>query len=184
MSDLLLTANRKIIKETIMLKKISNAIDIFNKKQGDITSMLIFPLLIVVIYEVFMRYAFNSPTVWGFEVTAFLYGLHYMFGMSYTDVHDGHVKVDIFTSRMPKKWQAIMGVITTSVFFLPVMTCMTIWSFKFAISSAEGLERNSTSWAPPIWPLKILMALTFLFLLVQGISNLFKYINAISEKND
>ena len=167
-----------------MLKKISNSIDIFNKKQGDISSMLIFPLLGVVIYEVFMRYVFNSPTVWGFEVTAFLYGLHYMFGMAYTDVHEGHVKVDIFTAKLPPKGQAIMGIITTSIFFLPVMTCMTIWSFKFAASSAAGLERNSTSWAPHIWPLKILMALTFLFLLLQGVSNLCKYISVVTEKSE
>ncbi|QTA82123.1 C4-dicarboxylate TRAP transporter small permease protein [Desulfonema limicola] len=166
-----------------MLNKISNAIDIFNKKQGDIASMLIFPLLGVVIYEVFMRYAFNSPTTWGFEVTAFLYGLHYMFGMAYTEVHDGHVRVDIFTARLPKKWQEIMSAFTACVFFLPVMTCMTIWSFKFAATSAAGLERNSTSWGPHIWPFKILMAVTFLFLLIQGISGLLKNINAIFGKN-
>jgi len=86
-----------------MLAKISKAIDTINTKQGDVTSLLILPLAIVVFYEVIMRYVFNAPTIWGFEATIFLYGLHFMFGYSYTEVLEGNVKVDIFTSRMSEK---------------------------------------------------------------------------------
>jgi TRAP-type mannitol/chloroaromatic compound transport system permease small subunit len=157
-----------------MFAKISRAIDNFNTRQGDITSMLIFPLLIVVIYEVIMRYGFNSPTTWGFEATTFIYGMHYMFGYSYTDVKKGHVQVDIFTSLAPPKVRAALAAITTLVLFLPVMICMTVASTKFAWTSIEGLERNSTSWAPPIYPFKAIMALCFFFLLLQGFSNLIK----------
>ena len=136
--------------------------------------MLIFPLLGVVIYEVIMRYGFNAPTTWGFEATAFLYGMHYMFGISYTDVKKGHVQVDIFSSLAPKKVQAALSALTTLVLFLPVMICMTVSASKFAISSVQGLERNSTSWAPIIYPFKIIMALCFAMLVLQGISNFIK----------
>jgi TRAP-type mannitol/chloroaromatic compound transport system permease small subunit len=155
-----------------MFSKIADGIDWFNNWQGKVTSMLIFPLLFVVLYEVFMRYGFNSPTIWGFEATAFLYGMHYMFGLAYTDVTKGHVQVDIFTALAPSKVRAAISALTTIVFFLPVMTCMTIWSTKFAIYAVQGLERNSTSWAPPIYPFKIVMAFCFFILLLQGIANL------------
>jgi TRAP-type mannitol/chloroaromatic compound transport system permease small subunit len=123
-----------------------------------------------------MRYVFNAPTVWGFEATTFLYGIHYMVGLAYTDRFDGHVKVDVFTSRLSPKMQAIFGIITTSVIFLPVFFCLTIWSFKFAFTSIQRLERSWTSWAPPVYPFKLIMALAFLFLLLQGISNVIGYI--------
>lgn len=167
-----------------MFSAIANGIDKFNNLQGRITSMLIIPLLGVVIYEVLMRYGFNSPTVWGFEATAFLYGMHYMFGLAYTDVTKGHVQVDIFSSMAPKKIQAFLGAMTTLIFFLPVMVCMTIWSGKFAIYAIQGLERNSTSWAPAIWPYKIIMALCFLFLLLQGISNLIRDLQTLFGKEE
>ena len=167
-----------------MLETIQKAIESFSNKQGEWTSLLIIPLLIVVIYEVCMRYLFNAPTIWGFETTTFLYGMHYMFGLSYTDVTGGHVKVDIFTSRASSKVQTILSILTTLVMFLPVMLCMTIWSFKFALTSIEGLELNSTSWAPPIYPFKSIMALTFLFLLLQGIANLIRDIRVLTEKTD
>ncbi|HKJ65709.1 MAG TPA: TRAP transporter small permease subunit [Desulfopila sp.] len=167
-----------------MFSKLADGIDRLNLWQGKITSMLIIPLLLVVLYEVFMRYGFNSPTIWGFEATAFLYGMHYMFGLAYTDVKKGHVQVDIFTSLAPKKVQAAISALTTLVFFLPVMTCMTIWSTKFAIYSVQGLEKNSTSWAPPIYPFKLIMALCFFLLLLQGVSNLIRDLQALFGKEE
>ncbi len=164
-----------------MLSNISEKISAFSDKEGEVTSMLIYPLLGIVIYEVFMRYVFNSPTSWGFEATTFLYGVHYMFGMAYTDVHDGHVKVDIFTSLLSKKKQAVVGIIANCTIFIPVFTCMAIWAVKFAATSVGMLEHNSTSWAPPIYPFKVIMAITFIFLLLQGVSNLLKQIKALSE---
>ena len=165
-----------------MLESVSDRIEWFSRKEGEITSFLVYPLLFIVIYEVFMRYVFNAPTTWGFEATTFLYGLHYMFGFAYTDVHDSHVKVDIFTSYLSEKWQAILGIATNVVFFMPVMFFMTIWAFKYAYTSTMGLEVNSTSWAPPIWPLKILMACCFLVLFCQGIANLIKDVNKLSKQ--
>lgn len=167
-----------------MFSKLAQSIDTFNTRQGEICSMLIIPLLGVVIYEVFMRYGFNAPTVWGFEMTAFIYGMHYMFGISYTDVRKGHVQVDIFTSMMSPKFRAILGALTTSFFMLPVMLGMTIWSTKFAITSVIGRELNSTSWAPPLYPIKIVMALCFFFLLLQGISNLIRDLQTIFGKEE
>jgi TRAP-type mannitol/chloroaromatic compound transport system permease small subunit len=135
-----------------MLAKLSKAIDTFNIKQGDVSALLALPLLVVVVYEVVMRYAFNAPTTWGFEATTFLYGVHYMLGLAYCDVYGGHVRVDIFTSRMNKKPQGVIGVLTNLVFFMPVMILMTIASWKYALTSIAGRELNPTSWAPPIYP--------------------------------
>jgi len=84
-----------------MLGKIAKAFDTLSEKQGDISALLAIPLLLVVVYEVIMRYAFDSPTTWGFELTTFIYGVHYMLGLSYSDVLGGHVKVDIFTITCP-----------------------------------------------------------------------------------
>ena len=60
------------------MQNIIRAIDALNEKTGLYSSYLILPLVGAVIYEVFMRYVFNAPTSWGFEMTTFLYGMHYM----------------------------------------------------------------------------------------------------------
>ena len=163
-----------------MLGKVTRAIDTFNNKQGQWSSLL--ALLGVVLYEVVMRYVFNAPTTWGFELTTFIYGVHYMLGLAYCDVQGGHVKVDIFTSHLPRKPQAIVGIITWLVFFMPVMIFLVAASWRFAWISIAGRELNPTSWAPPVYPIKILMALAFTFLLAQGISNLLHNIRILQGK--
>lgn len=166
-----------------MLSAVIKGIDAFIKKEGEITSFVIYPLLIVIIYEVFMRYAFNSPTIWGFEFTAFAYGIHYMLGLSFMENADGHVKVDILTGRFSPKTQAVIGIISYACIFGPVFFFMTWGAMKFAYTATISNELNSTSWAPPIWPFKIIMALSFLLLFVQGVSNMLKHVQTLITPN-
>lgn len=166
-----------------MLNSLIRGIDWANQRQGEVSSLVIYPLVIIVIYEVFMRYVFNAPTIWGFEATAFAYGIHYMLGLSYTENQDGNVKVDILTSRLSPKTQAILGIISYAVIFLPVFFFMTVGAIKFAYTSTAAGELNSTSWAPPLYPFKIIMALGFLFLLLQGLSSLLKQVQALTNPN-
>ncbi|MFO7714291.1 TRAP transporter small permease subunit [Desulfosarcina sp.] len=155
-----------------MLEKTAHTITQFNRKAGDWSSLLMLPMLFVAVYEVFMRYAFNAPTSWGFELTIFIYGVHFILGYSYTDAHSGHVRVDIFSSRLVPRKKAILEIVTLLVFFFPFMTLMTVFAGKFALLSTSMRELASTSWAPPIWPVKILMVLGFFLLWLQGLGSL------------
>ena len=164
-----------------MLNAIIKGIDFLVEKQGQLTSFLIVPLLFIVLYEVLMRYAFNAPTVWGFEATAFAYGLHYMLGLSFMEHAEGHVRVDIITSRFPKKVQAIIMIAGYMLIFMPVFVLMTWGAIEFAHTATVTNELNSTSWAPRIWPYKIFMALSFLLLVVQGLSTMLKNLQNLSD---
>jgi len=158
-----------------MLYTVPKGIDNVIDWQGRITSFLVMPLVFVVVFEVFMRYVVNRPTIWAFEVTMFIYGLHYMFGLAYMDFYDGHVKVDVFVTRfLSTKSRLIVKIISFFIISLPVTLGIFWWCMKFGWTSTVTMEKNWTSWAPYIWPYKDLMALGFLFLLLQGISNLLK----------
>lgn len=164
-----------------MANPFSSFVDGFVDRQGRLCALLILPLSAVVIYEVIMRYIFNAPTIWGFEMTTFLYGLHFMLGLAYTELHGGHVKVDILTARIKKKTATVLAILTNVVIFVPVMGLLTFWTWAFAIKSTQMLEKNATSWAPPIWPIKLLMAFSFTLLFVQGLSRLFKDIASLKN---
>lgn len=164
-----------------MANPFSSVVDAFIDRQGRVCALLILPLCVVVIYEVIMRYIFNAPTIWGFEMTTFLYGLHYMLGLAYTELHNGHVKVDILTARIKKRTATIFAIVTSLVIFVPIMSLLTFWTWAFAIKSTQMLEKNATSWAPPIWPIKLLMALSFTFLLLQGLSKLFRDMESLKN---
>jgi TRAP-type mannitol/chloroaromatic compound transport system permease small subunit len=164
-----------------MLNTLIKGIDFLVEKQGQFTSFLIVPLLFIVLYEVLMRYAFNAPTVWGFEATAFVYGMHYMLGLSYMEHAQGHVRVDIVTSRLPSKVQAFIMVAGYLLIFVPVYGLMTWGAIMFAHTATITNELNSTSWAPRIWPYKIVMALSFLLLVIQGLSTVLKNVKTLTD---
>lgn len=166
-----------------MLKSIIKGIDFLVEKHGQFTSFLIVPLLFIVLYEVLMRYAFNAPTVWGFEATAFVYGMHYMLGLSFMENAQGHVRVDIVTSRLPAKAQAVIMIAGYLLIFMPVFVLMTWGAIQFAHTATVTNELNSTSWAPRIWPYKIVMAFSFFLLVVQGLSTVLKNLKALSEES-
>lgn len=167
-----------------MLNTIIKGIDTLVEKQGQLTSFLIAPLLFIVLYEVLMRYAFNAPTVWGFEATAFAYGMHYMLGLSFMENAQGHVRVDIVTNLLPKKVQAVVMIAGYLLIFMPVYVLMTWGAAKFAYTATVANELNSTSWAPRVWPYKIVMALSFGLLVVQGLSTVLKHLRSLSEPTE
>lgn len=164
-----------------MANAFSSWIDAFIDRQGRLCSLLILPLCGVVIFEVVMRYIFNAPTIWGFEMTTFLYGLHFMLGLAYTERYNGHVKVDILTARIKKKPATILSIITSLVIFVPILSLLSFWTWAFAIKSTQMMEKNATSWAPPIWPIKLLMAFSFTLLLLQGVSKLVQDIQSLNS---
>ena len=153
-----------------------------NEKIGSVGALLILPMIAVIIYEVAMRYIFAAPTSWAFEVTTFIYGVHYILGISYTQLHKGHVAIDIFEARLPTKKRAILSIITSLVIFFPTFTCMTFFSWRYALDSWKNWEHLSTSWAPPIYPYKTLMAIGFSLLLIQMIAKLIQDWNTIISK--
>lgn len=154
----------------------TTAVDRFNEAVGKAGAFLVLPLVGVVFYEILMRYAFNSPTIWGFELTLFLYGLNYMLGLALTEKLGGHVSVDVLTARMNPRAKALMGLVSYAVMFVPIWLGLSIWTAKYALTSAGMMERNPTSWNPPVWPIKLLMALGVVMLFLQGVCTLVNHI--------
>ena len=159
----------------------TNSIDKLVQKQAEVSSLLMVVLVVMMCNEVVLRYFFNEPTIWGLEFTTFIFGVHFVMGYGYTELYNGHVRVDIFSSKLPQKVQDILYIILTLVITLPLVALLGIWAWDNAITSTKILEALSSAWAPPIWPVKLLMALGFTFLFLQVLSNLIKRFSTLSQ---
>lgn len=152
--------------------KIASSIDALNEYTGRVTAFLILPLVLVVAYEVFARYLFNAPTIWAFEATNFIYGVHFMLAFGFTLKHNGHVAIDVFEAKLPSRARAVLRLVVGVVVFLPTVGLLAFGSIRYALDSWGHSERASTSWAPALYPFKTLMAIGFVLLFLQGISSL------------
>ncbi|MBC2733937.1 MAG: TRAP transporter small permease subunit [Desulfobacteraceae bacterium] len=163
--------------------KLCLSIDKLNELIGKVSSWAIMLLAIVVVFEVIMRYFFNSPTIYSFELTLMIYGFHFMIPAAYTLLHDSHVSIDIVHNLFSKKNKLIIDIIGYIVFFFPFTGILLYQGTKFSAMSWVQLERSGSVWRPPLYYIKTVLPLTMLLLLLQGISIFYKkYRNFKEEK--
>lgn len=164
------------------MKSLTRLIDRIVDKQAEFFSLAMVVLVLLMCYEVVRRYFFNAPTIWGLELTTFIFGVHFVMGFSYTELYDGHVRVDIFSSKLPPKAQQLIHIVLTLCITLPLVALLGVWAWDNAATSTRLAEKLSSAWAPPIWPVKLLMALGFTLLFLQVLSNLIKRILTFINK--
>ncbi len=165
------------------MSKLSDVLDKIVTKQGHVISYLMPLLVIITGFEVFRRYALSAPSVWALEVTTFLFGIHFIMGFSYTEQFDGHVSVDILTARLSQKTRAIIWLMATFLLTLPAIGLIAYGAIVYSYESIVILEKNSTAWSPPIWPVKLFIPMGFILLLMQIISNIIKKIDYLRKLN-
>jgi len=154
-----------------MFKKMARGINTFTDVTGRWLALLILPLIYVVMYEVIARKIFHAPTTWGFELTVYLYGAHFMLGMAYTLLLDRHVRIDVIVLLLPEKIQLWLRVITFVLIFVPFVGALTYASIAYAAHSWAINEHSWTAWKPPLYPYKTVMPVAMVMLLFQGFSN-------------
>ena len=154
-------------------------IDKFTDTTGTWVAWLNVPLVLVVAYEFFARYLFDAPTIWSFDVTYMLYGTIFMLGSAYALHKGAHIRTDFFFEKWSIRTKGMIDSIAFLVFFFP-----SIFVF-FLVSGSEGwyamqIDETSeqTPWRPILWPFKLVVPLTCLLLLIQGISETIKSIYA------
>lgn len=167
--------------DEVFMSSITGAIDALNEKVGFYSSYLVLPLLAVVAWEVLMRYAFNAPTSWAFELTVFIYGVHYSLALAYAHKHDTHVAIDVFEARLSPRPRAILRIVANLVLFIPTIGLLAWYSCVLAANSWSQWELASSSWAPAIYPYKTLMAIGFVLFFLQGISKLLTDIRSLKN---
>lgn len=151
---------------------------------GVVAAFLIVPLILVVTYEVIARYGFNSPTIWAFEATTLIYGVHFVLSLAYTHKHDGHVAIDVIQSRLPPKLQIWVRIFANVFLFLSTMGLLSVWAIIYAADSWKNWELASTSWAPPLYPFKTIMAVGLVLLFLQGVAKLIVDVRALRKHHE
>lgn len=155
------------------------AIDWFTDFTGTLVAWLNIPLVGVVAYEVIARYVFGAPTIWSFDLTYMLYGSIFMLGAAYALHKGAHIRTDFFFEQWSVRTRGMIDSIAYLGFFFPslVVFLLVTWGEGwYAFSIGEVSEQ--TPWRPILWPYKMVIPITCLLLLIQGISETIKSVYA------
>jgi TRAP-type mannitol/chloroaromatic compound transport system permease small subunit len=147
-----------------------SAVDQLNTAIGKIFAWSIVLLTGSVCYEVVSRYVFGAPTWWAFDVSWMLYGALFMMAGAYTLARNGHVRGDFLYRQWPPTKQAKIDLILYFVFFFPGIIALIYAGWKFAHFS--WLINEKSPFSPDgiiVWPVKMLIPVTGVFMTLQGI---------------
>lgn len=165
------------------MQLISRFIDAAVEFAGQTSSYLILPLIGMIGYEVVMRYAFNAPTTWAFELSTFVYGVHFIMGLAYAHKHNSHVSIDVFEVKLPHKPRIWLRIVTNLAFFIPIIGILAYGTIIYAATSWGYRELSWSSWQPKIYPYKALMALGFILFFLQGVAKLIDDIRSLRSSD-
>jgi TRAP-type mannitol/chloroaromatic compound transport system permease small subunit len=159
---------------TWMAKSIIN-IDKFSKWIGSVVCWILMPLIFAMTYEVLARKLFLAPTIWAYDISRFLYGALFMLGAGYALSRGVHIRADFLYRNFKIKNQGLIDFWLYLLFYFPGLIVFLYMTFGFVLESIQRGERGmDTTWMPYMWPIKSCLLIGIIFLLIQGISELFK----------
>ena len=141
---------------------------------GKAFAWFIVALMVLVVAEVFKRYALNAPTAWVFDASNMLYGTLFMMGGAYTLAQDGHVRGDFLYGNFKPRTQATIDLVLYIAFFLPGIAALT-WSGWTYFQDSLGIREQTFNADPlPVYPFKFIIPLAGALVLMQGISEILR----------
>ena len=155
-------------------------IDRISEWSGKAFAWLIVILTFAVSYDIFMRYVFRAPTDWAYDASYIMYGSLFMMAGAYTLSRNGHVRGDVLYGFFPVRLQAGLDLVLYVAFFLPGIAALAYSGIDFAQISWNLREHSSTmSGGPPLYHFKTLIPIAGALVLLQGIAEIIRAIQAL-----
>ena len=152
-----------------MIEALCRHIDGVNARVGRAISFLFIALTIIVVMEVVLRYCFNSPTIWAWDINIQIAAFVIALGAGYALLHHDHVIVDVIVGHFPPRVRAIIDMLTALIFFFGVGMLLYLAIGEAKISIVTG-EKLTSLLEPPLGPIRALIAFGILLLLLQGLA--------------
>ncbi len=127
-------------------------------------------LVLIIFFEVIMRWGFRMPTIWVFEMAPMMGVAIIVLGWSNVQRLNRHIRVDIFYHRYSPRAKAITDAILTTLLFFPLFIAISyetgLWAWSAFTAGEIMLE---TPWRPLSFPIKTIYFLGASWLVIQAI---------------
>jgi TRAP-type mannitol/chloroaromatic compound transport system permease small subunit len=135
---------------------------------GVVAAWLVVPLVLVTVWEVFLRYALNAPSAWGFEFATWLTGANWVLGVAMALAAGAHVRTDVLSFAFPRRLAAAIDLLGYACLALPMLAwlALRLWE-HFLAGLASGEHTGASAWNPPVWPMRLVLCVGIALLALQ-----------------
>ncbi|MGK7876698.1 MAG: TRAP transporter small permease subunit [Xenococcaceae cyanobacterium] len=161
------------------LLRISRIIDTINEWIGRLTYWLVLFMVLIGVWNVIGRYlgrwiGQNLTSNALIEIQWYLFSLVFLLGAAYALKHNEHVRVDLFYKGWNRKSKALVNFIGSLLFLIISSLIVICFSWGWTVNSWEIWEKSSDPGGLPRYPIKSMIIVSFVLLILQGISEAIK----------
>ena len=140
-------------------------------------------LIVVIIANVTMRYGFENGLILFEEIQWHLYAIGIMFGLSYAEITNSQVRVDVVASMLKPKTVLKWEIFGTIFFVFPTIFVILFNSFDYVANSyALGESSSSPLGVPFRWLIKSAIPASFILLAMAVFARMFRNIITLTQK--
>lgn len=166
-----------------VLLKIADSFEAVIKKVAAICCWSTALLMTVIIINVVMRYGFKNGLIIFEEIQWHLYAIGIMFGLSYAEITNSQVRVDVVASMLKPKTVIKWEIFGSIVFVFPTIFVILYNSWDYiAISYQLGETSSSPLGLPFRWLIKSAIPASFILLGMAVLARLFRNIITLTQK--
>ncbi|WP_022664287.1 TRAP transporter small permease subunit [Desulfospira joergensenii] len=155
------------------LARLMEKISALDEKLAEAAGWIVVIMMLTISYDVAMRYIFNSPTTWSFEINRYMLIMVVFIGGAWTLPAGGHVSVDIAVERCSEKKRQILDLITSvmaSAYVLVFLVESTVFTWDAVAHNVKSTEY--LAW--PLWPVRAFLVIGGLLLLLEYLLRIVK----------
>lgn len=168
-----------------MIRKYIDVVGRLNEWVGSIAGWLASALVLLICYDVGMKFFFDYSNAAIFELEWHVFALIFLLGAPYTLKNDRHVRVDVFYSNFSPKRKAWVNLLGVIFFLLPFCIIVIDKSWIYTRNSfLMGEGSPDPGGLPYRFVLKGAIMLAFALLILQGIALLFESLLTILKKDN
>jgi TRAP-type C4-dicarboxylate transport system permease small subunit len=123
-------------------------IDRLNRLLGENLCYLYLVAVVVTTFEVVMRYLFNAPTSWAFELTVLMCGICYLLSGGFVTGQQKHIAITAAYDLAPPGLRFWLDIIAMAIGML-AMALLVFASFGPAAKAIRLVERTGSAWDSP-----------------------------------
>ena len=157
-----------------LLLKLSQLIDRLVYQVGQAAFWLVLTMTVISAGNAGVRFVFNYSSNGLLEIQWYLFAAVFLLSAAYTLQRNEHVRIDVLSGKLSPRGLAVIDIIGTLLFLLP-MTLTILWlSLPLVAESIRINEMSGNAGGLLRWPVKLLLPVGFALLALQGISELIK----------
>jgi TRAP-type mannitol/chloroaromatic compound transport system permease small subunit len=166
------------------LLRLSRLIDALSERLGRLVMWLVLAAVLISAGNAVVRKLFNLSSNAYLEIQWYLFAAVFMLGVGHVMLRNGHVRIDVVSTRLSARANAVIDMLGIVLFILPLAVIMINLSWPLFMRAWVSGETSQNAGGLIRWPVLLLIPAGFGVLLLQSLSELIKRAAFLSGHRD